>query len=164
MEVLCSLKIFSLEIFFHSCVCACVILHVIFLSLWNFLSCLCCEEMFIILQGPVPVLPGLWISSCSPFPVELTAQTFLLPSSSLLFYHSTDTVFLLDSVSFFLPCPTVTSLGGEFVPDSLQVFLSQYCEFSKLFLELGWMVYFLISLSPFALWEGPSCDVSTKEL
>ena len=58
--------------------------------------------MFLTLRGPVPVLPGLW-SFCSPFPVELTAQSFLLPSTSLLFYHSTDTVFPLDSVSFAFP-------------------------------------------------------------
>ena len=71
----------------------------------------CCEEMFLILQGPVPVLPGLWISSCSAFLVELTVPSFLLPRTSLLFYHSTDTVFPLDSVSFCLPCPAETSLG-----------------------------------------------------
>ena len=58
--------------------------------------------MFLTLQDPVPVLPGLW-SSCSPFPVELTAWSFLLPSTSLLFYHSTHTVFPLDSVSFAFP-------------------------------------------------------------
>ena len=57
----------------------------------------CCEEMSLILRGPVPVLPGLWISSCSAFLVELTVPSFLLPRTSLLFYHSTDTVFPLDS-------------------------------------------------------------------
>ena len=76
-----------------------------------FLSC--CGEMFLTLRGPVAVLPGLW-SSCSPFPVELTARSFLLPSTSLLFYHSTDTVFPLDSVSFAFPAqlrpPWVESL------------------------------------------------------
>ena len=100
------------------------------------------EEMFLILRGPVPVLSGLWISSCSAFLVEFTVPSFLLPSTSLLFYHSTDTVFLLDSVSFCLLCPTVTSLGREFIPDLLWVFLSQYCELSKLLLELGWVVDF----------------------
>ena len=131
-------RFFSLSFFFFFFL---VTLHVIALSIWNFLCCHC-REMFLTLRGPVPVLPGLW-SSCFPFPVELTALSFLLPSTSLLFYHNTDTVFPSDSVSFCLPCPTATSLGGEFVPDSLQVFLSQYYEFSKLLLELGWMVDFL---------------------
>ena len=119
-----------------------------FFFLWLYMSyfCLfaisfpvCCEEMLLILRGPVPVLPGLWISSCSAFLVELTVPSFLLPRTSLLFYHSTDTVFPLDSVSFCLPCPAATSLGRGFIPDLLWVFLSQYCEF-PLLLELGWMV------------------------
>lgn len=60
----------------------------------------CCGEMLLILQGPVPMVPGLW-SSCSPFPVELTALSFCSPPS-LLFFHSTDTVFPI-RLSVFLP-------------------------------------------------------------
>ena len=133
--MLCYLKIFFLEFFFF--------LFFWWLYMWYF--CLfefpfpsCCVEMFLTVRGPVAVLPGLQSSFRSPFPME----SFLLIGTSLLFYHSTKTVFPLDSVSFCLPCPTVT-LGREFVPDSLQVFLSQYCQFSKLLLELGWMVAFL---------------------
>ena len=101
----------------------------------------CCEEMFSVLQGPVPVPPGLWISS-SAFRVELTVPFFLLPRTSLLFYHSTDSVFPLNSMSFCLPCPTATSLGREFIPDLFWVFFIQFCKFSKLLLKLGWMVDF----------------------
>ena len=97
VEVLCSLKFFffflEISLLF---VCLFMTLYVIFLSICNFFP-VCCEEMFLILRGPVPVLPGLWISSCSAFLVELTVPSFLLPRTSLLFYHSTDTVFPLDS-------------------------------------------------------------------
>ena len=134
MGVLCCLKGFFSSFFFGDFTCDVFVYFKI-----PFLSC--CGEMFLTLRGPVAVLPGLW-SSCSPFPVELTARSFLLTGTSFLFYHHTDTVFPLDSVSFCFPCPTAT-LGGEFVPDLLQVFLSQYCEFSKLLLELDWMVDFL---------------------
>ena len=79
--------------------CVCADLHLVFFSIWNFLFCLCCEEMILILRGPVPVLPGFWSSSCSPFMVYLTVPSFLLPRTSVLFYCSTDYVFL----GVFLP-------------------------------------------------------------
>ena len=37
--------------------------------------------MFLVLQGPVPVPPGLWISSCSAFLVELTVPFFSAPQN-----------------------------------------------------------------------------------
>ena len=138
MDVLCCLKIFFFEFFFLLFFGDFTCDSFVYLK-FPFLSH--CGEMFLILLGPVPVLPGLW-SSCSPFPMELTAWSFLLAGTSFLFYHHTDTVFPLDSVSFWNPCPTAT-LGGKFVPDSLQVSFSQYWEFSKLLLELGWKVDFL---------------------
>ena len=46
-------------------------------------------------------------------------------------------VFPLDVGVFCLPYQTTTSLGRWIVPDLLQVFLSQYCKFSKLLVELG---------------------------
>ena len=96
--------------------------------------------MFLILWGPVPVLPGLWSSSCSPFLVELTAPSFLLPRTSLLFYYSKDSVFL---GVFLPPYLTVTSLSKWFVSDTFQVSFSRCCTFSKLLLEMDWMVDFL---------------------
>ena len=97
--------------------------------------------MLSVLRGPVPVLPCLWSSSCSPFLVELTAPSFLLPRTSLLFYYSTDSVFL---GVFLPPYLTVTSLSKWFVSDTFQVSFSRCCTFSKLLLEMDWMVDFLV--------------------
>ena len=68
--------------------------------------------MFLILWGPVPVLQGLWSFSCSPFLMLLAASSFLFPRILLLFYYSTDTVFLLDS---FLPFLFNLHLLGQMV-------------------------------------------------
>ena len=97
--------------------------------------------MLSILRGSVPVLPGLWSSSCSPFLVKLTAPSFLLTRNSLLFYYSTDSVFL---GVFLSPYLTVTSLSQWFVSDTFQVSFSPCCTFSKLLLEMDWMVDFLV--------------------
>ena len=88
------------------------------------------------LRDRIPVLPGLWSSSCSPFLVELAAASFLLPRTSLLFYYSTDC--LLGCLS------AVTSLSRWFVSDTFQIFLSRCCTFSKLLLEMDWVVDFLV--------------------
>ena len=89
-----------------SCVCYMgVVLCLASFSIWNSLSCLCCGEMLLILCNPVPVLPGLWSSSCSPFLLELTAPSFLLLRTSLLFYYSKATVFLVDSGAFLPSLP-----------------------------------------------------------
>ena len=74
----------------ESCVCClCSVLCLVSFSIWNSLSCHWYGERFPILRGPVPVLPGLWSSSCSPFLLELTAPSFLLPRTLFLFYYST---------------------------------------------------------------------------
>ena len=92
--------------------CLCVPLHVVFFFTWNFFSSLCCREMFLILWGLVPVVQGLWSFSCSPFLMLLAASSFLFPRILLLFYYSTETVFLLDS---FLPFLFNHHLLGEMV-------------------------------------------------
>ena len=76
-----------------------VTLCMLFFSTWNFISYLYHSKMFLILWGPIRVLPDLWSFSCSPFLVELTAPSFLLPRTSLLFHYSTGSVFL----GVFLP-------------------------------------------------------------
>ena len=113
----------------------------VFFFTWNFFSSLCCGEMFLILWGPIPVLQGLWCFSCSLFLILLTASFFLFPRILLLFYYSTDTVFLLNSFLPFLFNHHL--LGRWFVSDSLQVFLGWYCKFSELVFALGWVVDFL---------------------
>ena len=92
--------------------CLCVPLCEVFFFTWNFFSSLCCGEIFLILWGPIPVLQGLWSFSCSPFLMLLAASSFLFPRILLLFYYSTDTVFLLDS---FLPFLFNLHLLGEMV-------------------------------------------------
>ena len=94
---MCCLKL--VEFF---CVCVYHYIHVVFFCTWNFFSSLFCEEMFLILWGPVPVLQGLWSFSCSPFLMLLTASSFLFPRILLPFYYSTDTVFLWNSFLLFL--------------------------------------------------------------
>ena len=121
-----------------------VTLCILFFCTWNFISYLYHREMFLILWSPVQVLLCLWSFSCSAFPVVFTAPSFLIPSTLILFYYST--LSQLDSGVFCLPYQTTTSLGRWIVPDLLQVFLSQYCKFSKLFVELGCMVDFLIEV------------------
>ena len=69
--------------------CLCSVLCLVSFSVWNSLSCHWYGERFPIFQGPVPVLPGLWSSSCSPFLLELTAPSFMLPRTLFLFYYST---------------------------------------------------------------------------
>ena len=65
--------------------CVCAGLCLVSFSIWNFLFCLCCGEMLLILRGSVPVLLDLWSSSCSPFLVELTVPSFPLPITSSYF-------------------------------------------------------------------------------
>ena len=86
-----------------SCVCCvCSVLCLVPFSIWNSVSCHWYGERFPILRDPVSVLPGLWSSSCSPLLLELTAPSFLLPRTLLLFYYSTATVLLVDLGAFLL--------------------------------------------------------------
>ena len=143
--------------------CLHVPLCVVFFSIRNFLSSLCYGVMFLILWGPVPVLWGLWSFTCSLFPVNLIAPSYLLPSTLLLFYYSTDTIFRVDSFLPSLPNHE-DALGQRVCIWLISGLLIRCCKFSKLLPELGWKVDFLVSLSPFALWVGPACVVITKEL
>ena len=143
--------------------CLHVPLCVVFFSIRNFLSSLCYGVMFLILWGPVPVLWGLWSFTCSLFPVNLIAPSYLLPSTLLLFYYSTDTIFRVDSFLPSLPNHE-DALGQKVCIWLISGLLIRCCKFSKLLPELGWKFDFLVSLSPFALWVGPACVVITKEL
>ena len=133
MEMLCYLKLTELCLL---CVCSSVLGVFLYLE-FPFLSLLE-REILPIFRGPVPVLPCPWSSSCSPFLVELTAPSFLLPRTSLLFYYSTDSVFL---GVFLPPYLTVISLSRWFVSDTFQVFLSRSCTFSSYFLKwTEWLI------------------------
>ena len=92
--------------------CLYVPLCEVFFFTWNSLSSPCCGEMFLILWGPVPVVQGVLSFACSPFLMLLAASSFLFPRILLLFYSSTDTVFLLDS---FLPFLFNHHLLGQMV-------------------------------------------------
>ena len=118
--------------------CVCILFHVVFFSTWNFISYLCCEKLFLSFEALFQLLPGLRSFSCSPFPVPFTTPSFLLPSTLFLFYTSLTPSSCWIWVWLFYP--TTTSLGRWFVSNSFQVFLSQHCKFSRLFLEVGCMV------------------------
>ena len=99
---------------------------------------------------PYPLRPSSSTTRCLKlfllsFPSGIHSPIFSAPQhfNPILLKHI---VFPLDSGVFCLPYMTTTFLGRWFVPDLLQVFLSQYCKFSKLFVELGWMVDFLIEV------------------
>ena len=128
-------------------------------ALWRSLSsCVCCVCVVLCLVSlfgiSFPVFAGEIDTSypsrpCSsatrslklflfPFLVELTVPSFLLPRTSLLFYYSTDSVFL---GVFLPPYLTMISLSRWFVSDTFQVFLSRSCTFSSYFLKwTEWLV------------------------
>ena len=89
-----------------SCVCYMgVVLCLASFSIWNSLSCLCCGEMLLILCSPVPVLPGLWSSSCSPFLSELTEFSAPQNFTPILLQHSHCLPGRFGCLSAFSTCP-----------------------------------------------------------
>lgn len=85
---------------------------------------------------PVPVRNSE-ASLHSPFPVESTARPFLFPSTVVLFYYTTANCVLVQFGCRSAFYASMTSLSRRFISDSFPVFLSSYCKFFKLLLELG---------------------------
>lgn len=98
--------------------------------------------------GPIPVLLQPCSFSCSPLcPVELTALSFLLPSALFpLSYTAANCIMIgFGGLSAFPTQPWSPGADGLYLT-LFRVFLSPCCKFSRLLLELGWIVDFVLEV------------------
>ena len=94
------------------------------------------------------------------FSSGINSSILSAPSTIILFYYSTNIVFLLESRSFLPSLPSCDILEQS-VSVSFQDFIIHYYKFSKLCVEFGWMFEFLIEISlSFFFFISPIVHVS----
>ena len=100
------------------------------------------------------------------FPSAINNPIFSAPQhfTPILLYHWHCLPVRFGCLSDFATQPRLPWAGGLYLTQ-FQVFLSQYCKFSRLLLEVGWMVDSVIEVFLRLYFEvGPACVVSLGEL